>query len=72
MAGRATKPEVNRRDHHQDKVTAARTPKQALWAYCHWLVAEAFHAGPEHLEAATVLVRDRVTALIDVRKEPTR
>ncbi|MER7331730.1 MULTISPECIES: hypothetical protein [unclassified Micromonospora] len=72
MAGRSTKPEVNRRDWHSTRVAEAETPKQKLWAYCHWLVAEAFHAGPTQLEAATVMVRDRITELTEARKEAAR
>lgn len=72
MAGRSKKPEVNRRDWHSARVAEARTPKAALWAYCHWLVAEAFHAGPEQLEAATRLIRDQINALIQARKAGTR
>ena len=72
MAGRSKKPENNRRDWHSRRVTEARTPKEVLWAYCHWLVAEAFHAGPDHLEATTVMVRDRITALTEARKEGKR
>lgn len=72
MAGRSKKPEVNRREHHSRKVAEARTPKEQLWAYCHWLVAEAFHAGPEQIQAATVLVRNLIDTLIDGRKEAAR
>ncbi|GGM27439.1 hypothetical protein GCM10011608_10250 [Micromonospora sonchi] len=72
MAGRRTKPEVNRRTWHENKVKAARTPKEVLWALCHWLVAEAFHAGPDHLQATTDLVRARIAELTEARKEATR
>ncbi|MEV0214324.1 hypothetical protein [Micromonospora sp. NPDC050695] len=72
MAGRSTKPEVNRHQWHERRVAEARTPREKLWALCHWLVAEAFHAGPDQLQAATVMVRDRITEMTDARKEAAR
>ncbi|MFG2046104.1 hypothetical protein ACGFIW_01570 [Micromonospora sp. NPDC048935] len=72
MAGRSRKPEVNRQQWHEKRVAAARTPKETLWALCHWLVAEAFHAGPDQIQAATVMVRDRINELTEARKEATR
>lgn len=72
MAGRARKPEVNRHAWHEARVAEARTPKEKLWALCHWLVAEAFHAGPDQLQAATDMVRGRITELAEARKEATR
>jgi len=72
MAGRKTKPEVNRRDWHSRRVVEARTPKSKLWAYCHWLVAEAFHAGPEQLTRTTDLVRTQIDELMKARKAGAR
>lgn len=72
MAGRKKKPEVNRREHHAKNVAKAETPKQKLWAYCHWLVAEAFHAGPTHLDEATTVVQDQIDKLTTARKEGNR
>lgn len=72
MAGRKAKPEVNRSEWHARRVEAARTPREKLWAYCHWLVAEAWHAGPDHLEDTTVLIRNRINQLIEARKEATK
>lgn len=72
MAGRSTKPEVNRRMWHEAKVAQARTPKEALWALCHWLVAEAWHAGPDQLQTTTDMVRARIADLTEARKETTR
>lgn len=72
MAGRSTKPHINRRNHYQQQIAKAETPKSMLWAYCHWLVAEAFHAGPDRLTQVTDLVRDQIDQLTAVRKETNR
>lgn len=69
MAGRRTKPQVNRRNWHQQRVAGADTPKARLWAWCHWLVAEAWHAGEKQVEEATEMVRARVEDLIREREE---
>lgn len=67
MAGRRTKPEVNRRGWHAARVESARTPKARLWAYCHWLVAEAFHAGQAPLDDVTQVVRGEIDKLTEAR-----
>jgi hypothetical protein len=72
VAGRSSKPVENRRKYHAEKVERAETPKSRLWAYCHWLVAEAFHAGPTHLDATTDMIRTRIAELAESRKEPNR
>lgn len=35
----------NRRQHHEDNINNAATPRRALWAACGWLVSEAWQAG---------------------------
>lgn len=72
MAGRSRKPEVNRHMWHQGQVDRARTPKEKLWALCHWLVAEAFHAGPDQINDAAGMVHARIAELAEARKETTR
>ena len=72
MAGRRTKPEVNRHRWHSGRVAAARTPKSALWAYCEWLVSETWHAGPDELRRTTDLVHARIEELIKARREGAR
>lgn len=72
MAGRRVKPQVNRSAWHEGRVEEATTPKGKLWALCHWLVAEAWHAGPDQLQAATDMVRARIDELTEARKEATR
>lgn len=71
MAGRRKKPEVNRRNWHAARVQQARTPREVLWAWCHWLVAEAWHAGPDGLAEATRVVSGQTHALIEERRTPT-
>ncbi|MER7166745.1 hypothetical protein ABT336_11875 [Micromonospora sp. NPDC000207] len=72
MAGRRAKPEVNRRNWHGERVEKARTPKERLWALCHWLVAEAFHAGPDQMHSTTELIEQRINDLTEVRREASR
>lgn len=72
MAGRRTKPEANRHGWHSANVEAAETPKSRLWAYCHWLVAEAWAAGPEQLNRTTDLIQNHINDLIEARKAGAR
>lgn len=69
MAGRRQKPQVNRRRYHEAQVAAARTPRAVLWAYCHWLVAAAWHAGGDRLTTTTDSVRRLVEELERDREE---
>jgi hypothetical protein len=48
----------NRRRHHEDQISRARTPRQRLWAACSWLVVEAWKAGV--LDEAFELVLTKV------------
>lgn len=60
---RRTKAAVNRQTHHRRQLARAGTDRDALWAACAWLVAEAVRAGraAEATRAVLVLVR----ALLD-------
>lgn len=67
MAGRKTRPEVNRRRFHAGRVDQADTPKSKLWALCHWLVSESWQAG--RINDTTHLIETHLNELLDARKE---
>ena len=69
MAGRRTKPQVNRHRYHSAKVAAARTPHATMQAYCEWLKAEVWHAGPEQARTTSALLRAHINELIKRREE---
>lgn len=66
MAGRRTKPQINRRRFHSARVAEAATPKERLWALCHWLVAESFQSG--RLNETIEIVETHLAELIKARE----
>lgn len=55
---RAKRQVENRRKHHRMQINAAVDDRQRLWAVCHWLLAEALHAGivPETTDYLTAYI----------------
>ncbi len=59
--------EKRRVEFHRGRVDTAETPKAEVWALCHWLVAEAWHA--DRVADTITVVEQQITNIRTARSE---